>query len=71
MLLTTGIIIIYVLNSVIVYDNFLLNLFIYLFINCCDILILHYIIILYTIVYILHVYNPRLFHSLDLITKSW
>ena len=38
MLLTTETIIIYILNPVIVFDKFLLNLFIYLFINCCDIL---------------------------------
>ena len=76
MLLTTGIIIIYVLNSVIVFDKFLFTffifiLFIYLFINCCDILTyitLHnYINITVDIFY---VYNPRLFHSLDLIIQS-
>ena len=73
MLLTTGIIIIYVLNSVIVFDKFLLIfLFLfYLFINCCDILnciTLHnYINITVDIFY---VYNPRLFHNLDLIIKS-
>ena len=74
MLLTTRIII-YVLNPVIVFDKLLLNflfyLFIYLFINCCDILIyitLH--IYINITVDIFYVYNPCLFHSLDLIIKS-
>ena len=48
MLLTTDVIIIYVLNPLIVVDKFLLNSF-------DD---------------ILFVYNPRLFHSLDLLIKS-
>ena len=47
MLLTTGVINIYVLRPVIVMDEFLLNI----------------------VVDITPVYNPRLFHSLDLIIK--
>ena len=48
MLLTTGVINIYVLSPVIVMDEFLVNI----------------------AVDITPVYNPRLFHSLDLIIKS-
>ena len=76
MLLTTGIIIIYVLYPVIVFDKFLLNsiiYFIYLFIKCCDILTYAYITLhnyLNITVDSPYVYNPRLFHSFDLIIKS-
>ena len=48
MLLTTGIIIIYVVNPLMVVDKFLLN----------------------SLVDIFCVYNPRLFHSLNLLIKS-